>query len=258
MILPWRKWFGRVGGAPPGYRSARPRDEPITAPPFSRQRRVRFAKFRRSETPLHTQGRRAAAWRGKRSASASSPASVTRGSRPGGASRPPMAADRHHRGRLLRGGRAGRRHLRRLRGRRRQDRRGRRAHPHRGAHAHRGPDPTPTPSASRWSPSPRRTARTPRAGRLPARWAYRRPSRLQGRQSYQATIKTNRGTIVLDLLNHQGDMHRQLVHLPGGEELLQQHPLPPAHHRGHLRAAVRRPHRDGQRRSRATSSPTRT
>src|SRR5579863_3960432 len=31
---PLEKWFGRAGGAPPGYRSARPRDEPITAPPF--------------------------------------------------------------------------------------------------------------------------------------------------------------------------------------------------------------------------------
>ena len=70
------------------------------------------------------------------------------------------------------------------------------------------PTPTavPTPSASPTpTPSLARRARDalpvhPRRDAPRARSAFRPPSRLQG-QDYQATIKTNRGTIVLDLLN---------------------------------------------------------
>ena len=76
--------------------------------------------------------------------------------------------------------------------------------------------------------------------------------------TYQTTIVTNRGTIVIDLAQQQGHLHGQFVRVTGQAELLQQHQMPPAHHERDLRAAVRRPDRVRVRAARVMRSETRT
>ena len=115
-----------------------------------------------------------------------------------------MAADEHHRGRLLRGGRAGRRRLRRLR-------------EQAAASPPRPPRPLPAPPLSPTAApdahahphavtgrrARERTAHTPPSGTA-ARKVGIPPAKPRFKAAkYQATIKTNRGTIVLDLLNHK-------------------------------------------------------
>ncbi len=158
-----------------------------------------------------------------------------------------MAADKCHRGRLLRGAAARRRRLPYVRDRQQQARRGRDSQPHRfthrGPHAHAHPHAV-TGRRARESLHihPEREGR-PQGGH-PARQAG-----VQGRQvpgHHQDQPRHDRPGPA----QPRGDLHRQLLHLPRGEALLQQQPVPPAHHRRHLRAAVRRPHWDGQRRPR--------
>src|SRR5262249_35475745 len=164
----------------------------------SGHRQVRFAKFRSSATPFILKVRRATAWRGKRSASASLPASVTSGSRPGGATQPPHggrpASSQRPTARGVRPGAAATAPWPPGGG---------------GTNASATPPPTPTPSptatatptapptppqaaepASHCTYAPNGTAAR-KVGAPPAKPAYK------GAQ-YKATVKTNRGTIVLD------------------------------------------------------------
>jgi len=107
-----------------------------------------------------------------------------------------MAADRHHRGRLLRGGPAWRRCLPHVRREQWQARGGRHGHsqPHRFAHHHAHGVAHAEP-ATHCSYTPSGTPAR-KVGVPPVKPAFRA-------SKYQATIKTNRGPIVVDLLNHQ-------------------------------------------------------
>ena len=109
--------------------------------------------------------------------------------------------------------------------------------------AQRHPVPQRQPHARAGRASPRTTAPTPRTRRPRAR-SRPPPATPDFKATYQATITHQPRQHRHRPAEQQGHLHGQLVRVPGAQELLQQHPLPPADHHRHLRAAVRRPDRD--------------
>ena len=93
--------------------------------------------------------------------------------------------------------------------------------------------------------------RLDRGARRPAAAADqgRRPAadqRCRRRAPQTMTIDTNLGPITAKIDLAPGAVHRGQLQLPGQQELLRQHQVPPAGHRGHQGAPVRRPERDRQ------------
>src|SRR5215469_16206022 len=112
-ILLWGKRHGPAATGSPGYRSARPRDEPITAAPFS-------AIARYDSRSLADQQHRSYSGEGGRqrggekgAPAQARPRALRAAAGPADPANPAVAADRHHRGRLLRRDSSGRRWLRR-------------------------------------------------------------------------------------------------------------------------------------------------